>query len=109
MPSPFPGMDPYLEGYLWPDVHNALAAKVRQLLTPLIRPRYGPVQLQDTLPNLPIPLRAPDADVVLDLGAALRAVYDEAGYDLSIDYQKDPPPPALTPHDAQWVAQQIRK
>lgn len=21
MPSPFPGMDPYLEGYLWPDVH----------------------------------------------------------------------------------------
>jgi hypothetical protein len=19
MPSPFPGMDPYLEGYLWPD------------------------------------------------------------------------------------------
>ncbi len=24
MPSPFPGMDPYLEGYLWPDVHQAL-------------------------------------------------------------------------------------
>ncbi|MEK7784049.1 MAG: DUF4058 family protein, partial [Chloroflexota bacterium] len=22
MPSPFPGMDPYLEGYLWPDVHH---------------------------------------------------------------------------------------
>lgn len=40
MPSPFPGMDPYLEGYLWPDVHNALSAKIRQLLTPLIRPRY---------------------------------------------------------------------
>lgn len=40
MPSPFPGMDPYLEGYLWPDVHNALASKIRQLLTPLLRPRY---------------------------------------------------------------------
>ena len=40
MPSPFPGMDPYLEGYLWPDVHTALSAKIRQLLTPLIRPRY---------------------------------------------------------------------
>jgi hypothetical protein len=40
MASPFPGMDPYLEGYLWPDVHNALAAKIRQKLTPLLRPRY---------------------------------------------------------------------
>lgn len=25
MPSPFPGMDPYLEGALWPDVHQQLA------------------------------------------------------------------------------------
>ncbi len=33
MPSPFPGMDPYLEGYLWPDVHSALANKIRQQLT----------------------------------------------------------------------------
>ena len=40
MPSPFPGMDPYLEGYLWPDVHNALANKIRQQLTPVLRPRY---------------------------------------------------------------------
>jgi hypothetical protein len=32
MPSPFPGMAPYLEGYLWPGVHNALVAKLRQLL-----------------------------------------------------------------------------
>lgn len=40
MPSPFPGMDPYLEGYLWPDVHSALASKIRQQLTPLLRPKY---------------------------------------------------------------------
>ena len=40
MPSPFPGMDPYLEGYLWPDVHQALAAKIRQQLAPRLRPRY---------------------------------------------------------------------
>ena len=38
--SPFPGMDPYLEGYLWPDVHNALANKIRQQLTPLLRPAW---------------------------------------------------------------------
>jgi hypothetical protein len=28
MPSPFPGMDPYLESYLWPDVHQRLATKI---------------------------------------------------------------------------------
>src|SRR5215211_5821787 len=48
MPSPFPGMDPYLEGYLWPDAHNALA-------------------LSDPLPTIPVPLRQPDDDVLLDL------------------------------------------
>lgn len=41
MPSPFSGMDPYLEGYLWPDVHSALASKIRQYLTPLLRPKYA--------------------------------------------------------------------
>jgi len=35
MPSPFPGMDPYLEGYMWADVHQALAYQYRKQLTPL--------------------------------------------------------------------------
>ena len=241
MPSPYPGMDPYLEGHLWPDVHSALAAKIRQLLAPQVRPRYvvrlavyvvedlapdgeigimypdvevlsahklaeialrydvagsppltpptvapllgpiavripeleirdaatqrlvtaieilspvnkrgaglenyrqkrrqllqagvhlveidlirrgvrpfshpqippppylvtlvrshatqveaWPVRLDEPLPTIPIPLHAPDADAVLALQAALAAVYEEAGYDLSIDYGQAPPPP----------------
>lgn len=41
MPTPFPGMDPYLEDpTLWPDVHNALIAAIRDALAPQIRPRY---------------------------------------------------------------------
>lgn len=40
MPSPFPGMDPYLEGYLWPDVHHSLATQIRDQLMPQLRPRY---------------------------------------------------------------------
>lgn len=251
MPSPFPGMDPYLEGYLWADVHNALASKTRQLLVPLLRPRYTarlevylvedtapegeigilypdvevlqrqhveapassasesaiattpapltlpfmqpvevripsieirdtagntlvtlieilspvnkrepgltayrrkrlrlhnagvhlleldllrrgirpfnhpripdvpylitltrsqsslvevwPIALQDQLPVLPVPLRPPDADVALDLGLALTAVYDEAAYDLSIDYEQAPPPPTLSEAELAWV------
>jgi hypothetical protein len=254
MPSPFPGMDPFLEGYLWPDVHNALANKIRQILAPRLRPRYmvrieiyvvedtapeseigimypdvevmlsrpsnppapdlpsssvpltratpaalaipvldpidvrvptveirevasnqlvtcieilspvnkrepglaiyrqkrqrlyhagvhlleidllrrgtrpllhprvpesaylialtraqsgttaiWPLGVRDALPDVPIPLHPPDADSVLELGPALAAIYDEAGYDLSIDYHDQPPPPPLSADDAAWV------
>lgn len=40
MTSPFPGMNPYLEGDLWPDVHNAIISKIRQLIVPKISPKY---------------------------------------------------------------------
>jgi len=41
MPSPFPGMDPYLEERaLWPDLHASLIAYIRETLQPLIRPNY---------------------------------------------------------------------
>lgn len=256
MPSPFPGMDPYLEGYLWPDVHAALAGKIRQQLTPKLRPRYTarleiylvedttpeaevgilypdvevlqvsqasvvpsgvmgleidqgaiattpapltlpvlqpvavrvptieirdtaknllvtcieilspvnkrepgltsyrhkrqrlhqagvhlieldllrrgtrpyshprlpqvsylvtltrsglgaveiwPIGLQDKLPIIPVPLLAPDADVPLALSVALNAIYEEAAYDLSIDYHQPPPPPQLSQPDASWL------
>lgn len=252
MPSPFPGMNPYLEGYLWSDVHNALANKIRQMLVPKLRPRYTarleiylvedtapeteigilypdveilqikqtqsinlpsdsstatattpaalklpvlqpvevriptieirdtaknilvtcieilspvnkretglttyrqkrqrlyqanvhlieidllrrgtrpfnhprlpnvsylitltraqsgiveiwPILLQDALPIVPVPLREPDADISLDLTAALNAIYDEAAYDLSIDYSQMPPPPAFSEAEIDWM------
>ena len=257
MPSPFPGMDPYLEGYLWPDVHHALANKIRQLLAPRLRPRYAvrleiyvvedtapeteigimypdveiiltgspqmlppgdpaattaatsqatpasltipilepvevriptveirdaasnqlvtcieilslvnkrepglaayrqkrqrlyhagvhlleidllrrgvrplahprvpdspylvaltrahsgataiwPLGLRDALPDIPIPLREPDPDTLLELGQGFSAIYDEAGYDLSLDYRQVPPPPVLSDIDTAWVRQ----
>jgi len=41
MPSPFPGMDPYLEHpELWPDVHHGLIEALRESLAPRLRPRY---------------------------------------------------------------------
>ena len=252
MPSPFPGMDPYLEGYLWPDVHSALANKIRQMLTPKLRPHYtarleiylvedttpegeigilypdvevlqvkqrsesrfsfqvdssvmttpapltlplmqpvevrvpsveirdtannvlvtsieilSPVNkqepgltkyrqkrsslyksnvhlieldllrrgtrpfnhpripdfpylitltraqsgvvnvwtigLQDKLPIIPVPLSAPDPDIPLELDNIVSAIYDEAAYDLSIDYKQPPPPPTFSLEDVQWM------
>lgn len=257
MPSPFPGMDPYLEGYLWPDVHSALANKIRQQLTPLLRPKYTArldiylaedpfpeeeigilypdvevieivncqptassnpnqttltitppsltlpvpqinqirltrIEIRDTannrlitsieilspvnkrepgltayrqkqkrlyqanihlleidllrrgtrpfaqprlpevpycialtranakqleiwaialpsrLPIVPVPLDDPDPDVPLDLQAALSSVYEEAAYDLSLNYNQPPPPPTLEPKDSAWLQSQIQ-
>jgi Protein of unknown function (DUF4058) len=62
-----------------------------------------PVTLQDTLPTIPVPLREPDLDAVLDLQAAMNAIYEEAGYDLSIDYTRTPPPPAFSKADIEWM------
>ncbi len=266
MPSPFPGMDPYLEGYLWPDVHHALATKIRQQLMPYLRPRYvarlevavvqdndpaaeigimypdveiierrqpikeatveyqaavdsaekvesreippapvtlrllepvevrlvtveirqagdnrlitaieilspvnkrepnlsryrqkrqrfrqagvhlleidllrrgqrpwrdprlpaaaylvtlmraatgqievWPLALTDRMPVVPVPLRGSDPDTPLDLATALTAIYDEAAYDLSIDYTQPPPPPALSAEEAAWINEVIEK
>ena len=41
MPTPFPGMDPYLEQRaLWPNVHNSLIMALRDDLAPRLRPHY---------------------------------------------------------------------
>ena len=41
MPTPFPGMDPYLErSDIWPDVHNRLIVALADDLAPRLRPRY---------------------------------------------------------------------
>ncbi len=41
MPSPFPGMDPYLESpRLWPDVHHELISVIRERLNAALKPRY---------------------------------------------------------------------
>src|ERR1700722_12786759 len=49
MPSPFPGMDPYLEDpTLWPDVHHRLIDVASELLLTALRPKYF-VQIDERL------------------------------------------------------------
>jgi len=52
---------------------------------------------------VPVPLRPPDPDVRLEPGLILNAIYDEASYDLSIDYSQTPPPPVLKAEDEKWL------
>jgi hypothetical protein len=69
------------------------------------RPRVGlwPFGLRDPLPSIPIPLRAPDLPVMLNLKAVLDEVYDATGFGNHI-YQQVPDPP-LNAVDAAWAHQ----
>ena len=40
MPSPFPGMDPFIERQEWRDFHSSFIPNIKVALTALVRPRY---------------------------------------------------------------------
>ena len=63
-----------------------------------------PLQVIDPLPVVAVPLRRGDADIALDLNACMKTIYDEAAYDLSIDYSQPPPPPAFDEETQAWLA-----
>jgi hypothetical protein len=69
------------------------------------RPRLDvwPLHFRAPIPPVPVPLRRPDPDIVLDLGMALQQVYRSARYERRIDYHVEPPPPDLAPEDATWL------
>jgi hypothetical protein len=75
------------------------------------RPRaeVWPIALSSLLPVVPVPLREPDPDAPLDLGAAVASVYDRGAYGAQIDYRQPPPPPPLTPEEQAWVDGLLRE
>ncbi|MEP0885949.1 DUF4058 family protein [Trichocoleus sp. ST-U3] len=64
--------------------------------------------LQDVIPSFPLPLRAGDTEPVVDLRTLLNGVYDISGYDLVIDYTREPVP-LLAESDAAWVDASLRE
>lgn len=68
MKSPFPGMDPYLEGYLWPDVHNELAGAIKAQLAPQIAPKYVArlelYTVEDSSPETEVGIMYPDVEIL---------------------------------------------
>jgi Protein of unknown function (DUF4058) len=68
------------------------------------RPRaslYG-FNLQDRIPEFPVPLRAGETEPAIDLKSLLDEIYDQGSYDLRIDYSRAPIP-ALSEPDMAWV------
>lgn len=63
---------------------------------------YLPLSVRDPLPNIPIPLRAPDTDVVLHLQEVFNGNYDGGAFAYKVNYHQPPNPP-LPPEDAEWA------
>ncbi|NJN21416.1 MAG: DUF4058 family protein [Leptolyngbya sp. RL_3_1] len=63
--------------------------------------------LQQPLPQLPLPLAPGDAEPILSLKTLLDRVYDRGGYDLVVDYGQSPPPPEFTEAERIWLAAQL--
>ena len=102
MPSPFPGMDPFLESPgEWAAFHGLSCSSHRP-------PRFRPeTRVGDPLPKIPVPLLKGDPDAVLNLQEIFTTVYERAGYDYSLDYTRPLEPP-LRPEDADWVTEKVK-
>jgi len=66
-----------------------------------------PIALDRPLPTIPVPLLPGDADAPLDLQRLLTSVYDQAGFDLIVDYARPPEDPLAAPDQA-WAADLLR-
>jgi hypothetical protein len=67
----------------------------------------GCVPLRERLPTLPVPLRAPDPDVLFDLAAVFTTAYDRGRFSRRINYDSGVTGP-LKDADRQWV-ETVRK
>lgn len=68
MVSPFPGMDPYLEGELWTTFHIQLAVEIARQLTPRLLPRYFAFANQRQVTDMPQEVAIEATDVYPDVG-----------------------------------------
>lgn len=78
MASPFPGMDPYLEGSLWTTVHFSLGAEMVRLLAPRLRPRYVVLPVERVVMGTPDSLAITTSNFYPDV-AVLRGETVTAG------------------------------
>ncbi|MFP4441436.1 MAG: DUF4058 family protein [Chloroflexaceae bacterium] len=65
-------------------------------------------QLRDAIPVFPLPLPAGDAQPQVDIQTLLGEVYDRAGFDLVLDYGREPVP-ALHPENQAWADALLRE
>lgn len=70
MPSPFPGMDPYLEGDLWTTLHSSLANAIVAQLAPQLKPKYVAVPTERFIVEDPEDVAIETYSFIRDVAAA---------------------------------------
>lgn len=78
MPSPFPGMDPYLEGSLWTTLHAALANEIVRQLAPRLRPRYVALPVERMVLDMADDVVVTTSDIYPDVGLVAAAAPTES-------------------------------
>ncbi len=68
--------------------------------------RVWPAHFTKRLPNLPIPLLKPDADIVLPMQKFVDDIYEQFRYYRDLDY-KQPLNPPLTADESAWLAARL--
>ncbi len=92
-------LDPFVQSRLAPHDYSVHVSPVE------LRPkgRVWPIHLEQQLPTIGVPLRAPDADAPLDLQSMVTTAYDA-----TIDYAQEPVPP-LSKAQAKWAKTRFAK
>lgn len=74
------------------------------------RPRADllPFTVRQPIPDFPLPLQRGEEELLVPLNALLHELYDRAGYDLRINYRREPEPP-LGKEDAAWADVLLRE
>ncbi len=91
----------------WPLIHQApYKICIRRVNRPWVAAGIG-IQLEDKLPNIAIPLRKQDRDVVLELQPVLDACYRDGRY-YTIDYHRAISPP-FSAEVSKWVESRIQQ
>jgi uncharacterized protein DUF4058 len=65
--------------------------------------------VRDPLPKLPIPLKSPDADILVSLQSAFAETYRRGPYGRRVHYEEHYPLPRFDTEDADWVSQRARE
>ena len=80
MTTPFPGMDPFLEGSLWPDAHLGLSFLIKEQIAPLVGMNYvvrtATYMVEDVSPENDIGIMYPDVEVLRRTGQTTAAEMD---------------------------------
>ncbi|MEG4054724.1 MULTISPECIES: DUF4058 family protein [unclassified Microcoleus] len=94
-----------------PILNNSIQSDYRILVSPSDRRPFAELyafNLRDSLPIFPLPLREEDVEPIVNLPELFAGVYDRAGYDYRIDYNREPVP-SLSEEDRVWATQILQE